>query len=103
MEQAKGHHGNNIITVLMQSRNISLQSAVDYISVHFAQKMQEFQAAKQRIPKWGADADADVAKCIQGLESWITGNLVFSGVTDRYLTGEEKVSRVVTLRTPKTV
>ena len=35
MEQAKGHTGNNVITVLRKAKGIDLQAASDYVGEHF--------------------------------------------------------------------
>lgn len=75
MELAKGHRGNNIITVLMESQRFSLQDAADNVGVHFAELMQAWSAAQLRLPSWGAQIDADVAKYIEATGHWIRGNL----------------------------
>lgn len=100
MEQAKGHQGNNVITVLLQSKGMVIQTAADYAGTQFDQQVRAFVADKVTLPSWGPTIDADVAKCVHGLEHWVVGNLQFSGETDRYLSPKEKITRVVTLRKP---
>lgn len=100
MEQAKGHHGNNVVTVLLQSGEMDIQAAADYAGAQFKRQVQEFTTDKGNIPSWGTAVDSDVSRCIQGLEHWFVGNIQFSGETDRYLSPNEKLTLVVTLRKP---
>jgi hypothetical protein len=101
MEQSKGHHGNNVLTVLMQAKRISLQQAADEVGEHFAKLMKDLEDAKKRLPGWGARVDADVARYIGALEDWVIGNLEWSFETARYFGpthNEVKKTRVVSLR-----
>ena len=84
MELAKGHRGNNIITVLMESQQFSLQDAADSVGVHFADLMQAWSAAQSRLPSWGPQINADVAKYIEATGHWIRGNLDWSFASERY-------------------
>ena len=102
MEQAKGHTGNNIVTVLMQERNIDLQAASDLIGMHFGELMARFAETKARLPSYGtATVDAAVAKYVAAMEHWVIGNLEWSFETQRYfgaVHAEVKETRVVVLR-----
>jgi len=75
MEQAKGHHGNNIVTVLMKEKKIGLQDAVDYIGEYCQELMNDFLVAKASIGSFGPSIDAQMHRFIHGLECWIVGNL----------------------------
>lgn len=77
MEQSRGIAGNNIVTVLMKERNITLQEAADYVGVHFEELMGRYISAQSRLPSWGSSVDSEVARYIQGLGCWIKGNLEF--------------------------
>ena len=101
MEQSKGHRGNNILTVLMGAKGISLQQAANTVGEHSAKLMKDLNDAKKRLPSWGAPVDADVARYIRALEDWVIGNLEWSFKTVRYFgpTHEEvKKTRIVALR-----
>ena len=87
MEQAKGHTGNNIVTVLMREKNIGLQAASDFIGEHFKQLMSRFVETKQRLPSFGANVDAAVAKYVAAMEYWVVGNLVWIVTTSALLVG----------------
>ena len=101
MEQSKGHRGNNILTVLMEAKQISLQQAADTVGEHSAKLMKDLNDAKERLPSWGARVDADVARYIRALEDWVIGNLEWSFKTVRYFGpthDEVKKTRIVILR-----
>ena len=101
MEQSKGHRGNNILTVLMEAKGISLQQAANTVGEHSAKLMEDLNDAKKRLPNWGGRIDIDVARYIGALEDWVIGNLEWSFKTVRYFGpthDEVKKSRVVALR-----
>lgn len=101
MEQSKGHRGNNILTVLMGAKGISLQQAANTVGEHSAKLMKDLNDAKKRLPSWGAPIDADVARYIRALEDWVIGNLEWSFKSPRYFGpthDEVKKTRIVTLR-----
>ncbi|KAF5369039.1 hypothetical protein D9758_003091 [Tetrapyrgos nigripes] len=101
MEQAKGHSGNNVVTVLMKAYNFDLQQACDYVGLQFKKLMNQFNSAKSRLPSFGPKVDAQVAQYVLSMENWIRGNLDWSFETKRYFgTHHEKVkrTRVVFLR-----
>lgn len=93
MEQAKGHTGNNIVTVLMQEKQIDLQASADFVGNHFTELMNTFLINKATLPSWGSKVDADVAEYCQcaidsisarvnrvsvtgnALGHWVRGNL----------------------------
>ena len=62
MEQAKGHTGNNIITILCHEKNIDIQAASDYVGIYFGQLMDRFVADKVRLPHFGSALDTAVAR-----------------------------------------
>ncbi|TFY54399.1 hypothetical protein EVJ58_g8887 [Rhodofomes roseus] len=100
MEQAMGHTGNNVMTVLMKSKNCDLQTAADHVGEHFKQLMDDFQADKARLPSWGPQMDAVVAKFVMAMETWVVGNCEWSFETQRYFgvqREEIKRTRVVEL------
>ncbi|KAF8348882.1 isoprenoid synthase domain-containing protein [Amanita rubescens] len=105
MEQAKGHHGNNIVTVLMKEKKIGLQDAVDYIGEYCQELMNDFLVAKASIGSFGPSIDAQIHRFIHGLECWVVGNLNWSFESQRYFGVkhlEVKETLVVTLR-PKEI
>jgi hypothetical protein len=82
MEQAKGHTGNNIVTVLMKAKNLSLQGASDYVGHHYKHLMDDYLENKNRLPSFGDDKlDEDVWRYIEAMENWPIGNLVSAHIT----------------------
>jgi len=101
MEQAKGHSGNNILTVLCHEKNIDIQAAADEVGVYFGQLMDRFMVDKARLPSFGSALDASVARYVDALGDWVVGNLEWSFDTARYFGAEHaeiKKTLVVTLR-----
>ncbi|EIW57364.1 terpenoid synthase [Trametes versicolor FP-101664 SS1] len=101
MEQAKGHTGNNIVTVLMRQKSIGLQEAADLVGAHFSALMGRFVETKKQLPSFGAAAlDDAVAKYVAAMEHWVIGNLEWSFESQRYFGAEHtrvKATRVVVL------
>ncbi|THV01906.1 terpenoid synthase [Dendrothele bispora CBS 962.96] len=103
MEQAKGHSGNNVVTVLMKAYNFDLQQACDYVGIYFKKLMVRFMLAKTRLPSWGPAVDAEVARYVDAMGHWIRGNLDWSFETNRYFGprhDEIKLTRIVNLLPP---
>jgi hypothetical protein len=103
MEQAKGHRGNNVVTVLIKEYGFTLQEAADFVGLHFKKLMNRFLVDKKRLPSWGPSVDAGIALYVAALEHWIRGNLDWSFETQRYFGAEHlevKRTRVVVLRPP---
>lgn len=84
MEQAKGHTGNNIVTVLMKAKGLLLQEAFDFVGAKFKSLMEGFITDKTQLRTFGPDIDAYVQQYVMSLEHWIKGNLVWSFETQRY-------------------
>ena len=84
MEQAMGHTGNNILTVLMTHKDLSLQAAADHVGEHWKTLLSTFLDAKKRLPSWGAEADREVALYAMAFERWVIGNMNWSFETPRY-------------------
>ena len=78
MEQAKGHTGNNIVTVLMKAKGIDLQTASHMVGDHFTELVNCFIHTKAQLPSWGTEVDRAVHAYVRALEHWIVGNLVWS-------------------------
>nr|BDI63091.1 sesquiterpene synthase [Auriscalpium vulgare] len=101
MEQAKGHTGNNIVTVLMKAKGFDLQAASDYIGIYYAELMNRYIADKARLPSFGPSIDTDVQRYVTAMENWPIGNLVWSFETNRYFGprhAEIKRTRLVILK-----
>jgi len=99
-EQARNQQRNNIVTVLRNEENINIQAAWDHIGVYFKGLMDRFMSDKERLPSFGPDLDAAVARYVSAMGDWVVGNLQWSFETTRYFGvqyAEVKRTRVVTL------
>ena len=84
MEQARGLAGNNIVTVFMESMNLSLQQSVNLLGREFEELVSEFAVDKSRLRSFGSSVDKDVQKYIFSLENAVVGNLIWSFESKRY-------------------
>jgi hypothetical protein len=103
MEQAKGHTGNNIVTVLMKAQGCDLQTASDSIGARYAELMERYLADRERLPPFGPQLDADVRRYVRAMENWPIGNLEWSFETNRYFGpfhDEIRRTRLVVLAPP---
>ena len=101
MELNSGLEGNNFITVLMRTQNMSIQEACDYVGRHYKQLMDDFLAAKSSLRSFGPEVDVDVKRYIEACQHWPAGNLVWSFETPRYFGARRdhiRSTRVVPLK-----
>ena len=104
MEQSKGLEGNNILTVLMESKGLNLQEAADHAGVLFGDLVSRFIAERKKLPSWGPDLDRDVGRYVDAIGHWVVGNLYWSFETPRYFGSaleDVKRTRIVKLRPRK--
>lgn len=75
MEQAKGHSGANIVTVVMRAKGIDLQSAIDFVAGYCECLTQQFICAKANLAS-RADPifSRDAVRCLAAFGDWIKGN-----------------------------
>ena len=79
MEQAKGHTGNNIVTVLMEAYDIGLQEASSRVGEVYAELMRAYLDARTCLrtrSSGNAPIDADIALYVKAMENWPIGNIV---------------------------
>ena len=117
MERDAGLDGNNLLTILMREKGLSLQQAVDYSGEMIRSLINTFQECRAQLPSFNEtmkmdghksdqvdqDIDKDVQIYVQSLEYWITGNIYWSFATKRYFGTEHKEverSLVVKLKEP---
>ncbi|KAF9534914.1 isoprenoid synthase domain-containing protein [Crepidotus variabilis] len=98
MEQSRGLTGNNIVTVLMKEKGISLQEASDYIGKYCANLLEKYLDARTRI---SLSLGHEATQFINAVGQWMVGNLAWSFETVRYFGPSHldvKETRVVYLR-----
>ena len=72
VEQSRGD-SHNMIVILMEYHDMSLQEAVDYVGDLCKQTIDVFCLNKRNLPSWGPEVDDMVARYVQGLQDWIVG------------------------------
>lgn len=84
MEYSRGIAGNNVVTVLMQERQVDLQTAANLVGEHCKELMFRFIEGKKSLPSQEPDVQAAVNAYIDAMGHWIVGNLIWSFETTRY-------------------
>ncbi|KAI5122525.1 hypothetical protein M0805_005252 [Coniferiporia weirii] len=101
-ELARGLEGNNSLTILMRTKGLSLNEAMDYVEVQFKEFMDTFISSKAEIRSYGPEVDAAIRSYIFGMEQWVIGNIMWSFDTQRYFgTEHEEVKRTRVVRLSK--
>jgi len=85
VEQAKGHGNANILTVVMKSKGINLQSALDFVGGYceaLTTQIKEVRCflASHTDPMYSRDA----LRVMDGYGDWIRGHNQWSFITPRY-------------------
>ncbi|KLO13041.1 terpenoid synthase [Schizopora paradoxa] len=89
MERARGLEGNNMLTIAMKEKGLSMQGAADYVGGEVTLRMNQFLADQKELPSFGEVVDKDVQKYIFSMSQWQVGNMVWSFQSLRYF-GAEK-------------
>lgn len=100
IEQAAGHGGHNIITVVMNEKKVNLDGALDWVAEYHGQVLSEFQAQYQMLPSWEPVIDQKVKMYVERLGQFIRGIDCWAFETERYFgtKGREvQKQRLVTL------
>ncbi|KAI0306214.1 isoprenoid synthase domain-containing protein [Multifurca ochricompacta] len=100
IEQASGHGGHNIVTVVMNEKGVNLDSALKWLGDYHEEVLARFQAQHRMLPSWGPAVDRDVEIFVERLGYWIRGIDSWSLETERYFGTkglEIQKHRVVTL------
>lgn len=75
MEQSKGHGGANVVTVIMKSKGVDLQSAADFVA-GFCESLTLQLLDAQRDLKTRSDPAfyVDGLRALQAFGDWVRGN-----------------------------
>ena len=87
MEHARGIAGNNIVTVHMVDKNLSLQEAVDKAGEEYATLVQVYWEARTALEQQSfgdQQLDADIQKFVAEMANWPVGNIAWSFENKRY-------------------
>lgn len=75
---------HNLVLVLQHEGRLGFQSALDRAVAIHNEDVQEFLTRAAALPAFGGSIDADLARYVDGLRTWIRGNYVFSLTAARY-------------------
>ena len=84
IEQASGHGGHNIVTVVMNEKGVDLDGALAWLGEYHGEVLSKFQAQSNILPSWGPGIDSDVETFVERLGYWIRGIDCWSLETERY-------------------
>ncbi|KAG5640845.1 hypothetical protein DXG03_006834 [Asterophora parasitica] len=84
IEQAAGHGGHNIITVVMKEKGVDLGGALDWVAKYLGQVLDEFKAQCQALPSWGVAVDREVKVYVERLAYFMRGIDCWAFETERY-------------------
>ena len=65
--------GYNMVTVVMKENGLSLQEAINEVGERCNSCVDRFERDRKRLPLWGPEMDAHVAKYVMSLQDWMTG------------------------------
>ncbi|KAF8268453.1 terpenoid synthase [Lactarius quietus] len=100
IEQAAGHGGHNIITVVMNEKKVNLHRALDWVAEYHGQVLSEFQAQHRVLPSWDPVIDQNLMTYVERLGQFMRGIDCWAFETERYFgtKGREvQKQRIVTL------
>jgi hypothetical protein len=84
IEQAAGHGGHNIITVVMSENGVDLDGALNWVAEYHEKVLSEFQAQYRDLPSWGPTIDSRVKMYVERLAYFIRGIDCWAFETERY-------------------
>ncbi len=84
IEQASGHGGHNLLTVVMNEKGVDLNGAIDWLAEYHAEVLSKFQAQYQLLPSWGPDLDPIVANFVERLAYSVRGIDAWHFESERY-------------------
>ncbi|KAF9072163.1 terpenoid synthase [Rhodocollybia butyracea] len=103
MEQAKEHGGANIVTVIMKTKNLNLQAAVDFLGGYFESLVSQWYTARMILSNRPGKQYRDTVHVLDAYGDWVRGNVIWSFTTERYFGINNNIirkTRCVTLNKP---
>ncbi len=74
MEQAKGLSCANIMTVIMKSKQLDLQSAANFVDGYCEALLDQFEKAKEVLSARPEEGYSDAVLFLKALGDWVRGN-----------------------------
>ncbi|KAJ7629457.1 isoprenoid synthase domain-containing protein [Mycena polygramma] len=83
-EQAVGHSGANIVTVVMRSKNLDLQGAMHFLGGYSQALIDQLVTAQNVLAARNGESGLDQARLLEAFGDWVRGNVQWSFATPRY-------------------
>ena len=78
MEQSKGHSGANVVTVIMKSKGVDLQTAVDFLGGYCEALTAQLLEAKSVLQARSDPAYfRDAVRLMDAFGDWVRGNVAY--------------------------
>ncbi|KAF9061259.1 isoprenoid synthase domain-containing protein, partial [Rhodocollybia butyracea] len=103
MEQAKGHRCANIVTVIMETKKLKLQVALDFFGGYFESLANQLYTARMTLNSRPGQEYHDAVRVLDAYADWVRGNVIWCFTTERYFGIDNSTirkTRCVTLREP---
>ncbi|KAJ6532993.1 isoprenoid synthase domain-containing protein [Mycena capillaripes] len=104
MEQSKGHGAANVVTVIMKSKAVDLQTAIDFLSGYCEALTSQLQESRRILASRSDPVYCkDAVRIIDAFGDWVRGNDQWSFATERYFGKENHIvrkTRIVKLKAP---
>lgn len=75
---------HNLVIILQHERQLSLDSAVQEVTVDHDAEVEAFQHGRAQLPSFGAAHDDAVQRYVDGMQAWMRANMDWSLATGRY-------------------
>jgi Terpene synthase family 2, C-terminal metal binding len=75
---------HNLVLILAHEQRLSSQAAVEQVAALHDDEVRDFITLAGQLPRFGSTIDADLQRYLDGMRSWMRGNLDWSIGTARY-------------------
>lgn len=76
MEQAKGHSGANVITVIMKNKHLELQAAADFLGGYFESLIYQWKTAREVLALRSSEKYTNAVTVLDAYGDWVRGNVL---------------------------
>jgi hypothetical protein len=85
VEQARGHDGHNIVTIIMHQHKTDIQGAMNWVyEYHKELEVKFMNLYENKVPKFGESVDVQLARYVDGIGNWVRANYQWCFETERY-------------------
>lgn len=84
--QARGDDGHNLVTIVMNEKQLDLHAALKWIGDLHDRLVAQFLSEFPKVPSFGSEAlDAEVAIYVDGLGNWVRANDTWSFEASQFI------------------